>query len=72
MNSRFTPNQNSYSNDEADDETTMSQSGDEPTDKKLSQSLTTPKLISQKLLVGDLQIKKIHPDPTLHEELRVA
>ena len=43
MNSCLTLNQNSYSNDETEDETTMSQSDDEPTDNELSQSLTTQK-----------------------------
>ena len=51
MKTRPTPNQNSYSNDETDDETTMSQTDDETTDNELSQLLATPKTKFQKKIV---------------------
>ena len=40
MTTRFTPNQNSYSSDETDDEATMSQTNDESFYGKPSQLLT--------------------------------
>ena len=72
MNSCLTSNQNYYSNDETDDETTMPQSGNEPTDDELSQSLTTPNAKLQKAFGGRSTNKKIHLNPTPLEELRDA
>ena len=67
MNTRLTPNQNSYSSDETDDETVMSQSEDE-LDERLSQQLI-PKTAFQAAF-GRPTEQKRSPNPKLLEELR--
>ena len=72
MNTRLTPDQNSCSDDETDDETTIcpSQTDDETLDNDLSQMLT-PKTTFQKVF-GRPTDKKKTPNPTSVEELRDA